>query len=78
MKRKNKRRSMASKMISIMLIICFTGMTAIIAISAAFAGTSILNESLAKISNKTTGEAGKIESWLKDETSYISAAAEDM
>ena len=71
-------KSVVTKMISVMIIICIVGMAVIITFGAAMSGSSLRGESLDKINNGVLAEAMTIESWFGEKVSAISTLAADI
>ena len=75
---KSKKQSISTRLVGIVLAITILGMGLIAAISTVMSGSSLLEESLGKISESTALEASRIDGWLKDQSSYFSAMAVDL
>ncbi|MCL2771872.1 MAG: methyl-accepting chemotaxis protein [Oscillospiraceae bacterium] len=68
---KRKKRSLAAKMISIMVVICIVGVAAIVTTGTILSGNSVFQETLDKVQNSTAVKAEDIESWVTSETAYL-------
>ncbi len=71
-------KSISSRLLSIMLIICFLGMGIVGTVCTIIAGNNSLDVTLQKIQSNTKGEAARIEGWLGDQAMFISAFTTDL
>ncbi|MCL1920077.1 MAG: PDC sensor domain-containing protein [Kiritimatiellaeota bacterium] len=71
-------KSVVSRRITAMIIICIAGMTLIVALGAVLSGTSLEKESMEKIYKGVAAEAMRIEGWFGEKVAGITALAEDI
>ncbi len=74
---KQKSSSISTRLVGVVLAIAILGMGLIAAISTVMSGTSLLGESLGKISESTALEASHIDGWLDDQATYFNAMSVD-
>ena len=71
-------KSVISRMISVMIIICIIGMSLIIILGAVLSGTSLSGESSDKIYNSIFAESLRIDGWANEKVAYILSMAKSI